>query len=150
PEVLQRLDGHVNDIIEATKKAGIYDQTTFIVLGDHGFADINRGVAPNVLLAQAGLITLEDGKVIDWKAYTHHTGGSAAVYVKDPNDAATMLKLRALLQEHQMDASSNRLYQIVEKDQLIRLGGPRDAVLYLEGEMGVMFSGASTGNFLRA
>ena len=149
PEVLQRLDGHVHDIIEATKAAGIYERTTFIVLGDHGFADIKRAVAPNVLLAQNGLITLEDNKVTDWKAFTQHTGGSAAVYVKDPKDMATLEKVRTLLQEHAMDSSSNRLYQIIEKEQLVKLGGPRDAALYLEGELGNMFSGASTGGFLR-
>ncbi len=150
PDILHKLDGHVHDIIEATKKAGIYDRTTFIVLGDHGFADIHRAVAPNVLLAQNGLITLEDKKVTDWKAFTHHTGGSAAVYVKDPKDTATLEKVHALLQDHAIDPStSNRLYQIVEKDELVKLGGPRDAAFYLEGELGVMFSGAATGGFFR-
>jgi predicted AlkP superfamily pyrophosphatase or phosphodiesterase len=150
PDVLHRLDDHIHDIIEATKTAGIYDQTTFIILGDHGFADIHRAIAPNVLLVQAGLITLENGKVTDWKAFTQHTGGSAAVYVKDPKDKATLEKVHALLEEHEMDTSSNRLYQIIEKDELVKLGGPRDAAFYLEGELGLMFSGAATGNFNRA
>jgi predicted AlkP superfamily pyrophosphatase or phosphodiesterase len=149
PDILHKLDGHVHDIIEATKKAGIYERTTFIVLGDHGFADIHRTVAPNVLLAQNGLITLENAKVTDWKAFTQHTGGSAAVYVKDPKDAATLKKVHALLQEHAADSSSNHLYQIIEKDELVKLGGPRNAAFYLEGELGVMFSGAVTGGFLR-
>jgi predicted AlkP superfamily pyrophosphatase or phosphodiesterase len=148
-ETLQRIDNHIHQVIEATKKAGLYEQTTFIVLGDHGFADIKQAIAPNVLLAQNGLITLEDGKVTDWKAITQHTGGSAAVYVKDPKDTATLEKVHAILQEHSVDSSSNRLYQIVEKEQLVRLGGPRDAAFYLEGELGNMFSGASTGEFLR-
>jgi predicted AlkP superfamily pyrophosphatase or phosphodiesterase len=148
-ETLQRIDNHIHQVIEATKKAGLYEQTTFIVLGDHGFADIKQAIAPNVLLVQNGLITLEDGKVTDWKAITQHTGGSAAVYVKDPKDTATLEKVHAILQEHSVDSSSNRLYQIVEKEQLVRLGGPRDAAFYLEGELGNMFSGASTGEFLR-
>jgi predicted AlkP superfamily pyrophosphatase or phosphodiesterase len=149
PDILHKLDGHVHDIIEATKKAGTYDRTTFIVLGDHGFADIHRMVAPNVLLAQNGLITLDGKKITDWKAYTQHTGGSAAVYVKDPKDTETLQKVHALLQENAVDSSSNRLYRIVEKEELVKLGGPRDAAFYLEGELGVMFSGAVTGNFFR-
>ncbi len=149
PDVLQRIDHHIHEIIEATKKAGIYERTTFIVLGDHGFADIKQAIAPNVLLAQNGLITLVDGKVTDWKAFVQHTGGSAAVYVKDPRDTATLEKVHAILQEHSIDSSSNRLYQIIEKEQLVKLGGPRDAAFYLEGELGNMFSGAATGEFLR-
>jgi len=149
PDVLQRLDRHVRDIIEATKKAGTYERTTFIVLGDHGFADEKHRVAPNVLLAQDGLITLKDGKVRDWKAFTQHTGGSAGVYVKDPQDTATVKRVHALLQEHAVDASGTRLYQIIEKDQLVKLGGPPNAVFYLEGELGIMFSGAVTGGFFR-
>ncbi|HTS16863.1 MAG TPA: ectonucleotide pyrophosphatase/phosphodiesterase [Verrucomicrobiae bacterium] len=149
PDILHTIDGHIHDIIEATKKAGMYDRTTFIVLGDHGFADIHRMIAPNVLLAQAGLITLDGKKVTDWKAFTQHTGGSAAVYIRDPKDTATLQKVHALLEEHELDASSNRLYRIVEKPELVALGGPRDAAFYLEGELGVMFSGVATGNFFR-
>jgi predicted AlkP superfamily pyrophosphatase or phosphodiesterase len=149
-EALHRIDNHIHEIIEATRKAGIYERTTFIVLGDHGFGDIKQAIAPNVLLAQNGLITLDDNnKVTDWKAFTQHTGGSAAVYVKDPKDITTQEKVHAILQEHSLDSSSNRLYQIIEKEQLVKLGGPRDAAFYLEGELGNMFVGASTGEFLR-
>ena len=61
-----------------------------------------------------------------------------------------MEKVHALLQEHAVDPStSNRLYQIIEKDELVKLGGPRNAAFYLEGELGIMFSGATTGGFFR-
>ena len=95
------------------------------------------------------MITLVNGKVTDWEAFTQHTGGSAAVYVKDPKDTAILEKVHALLQEHALDSSSNRLYKIIEKDELVKLGGPRNAAFYLEGELGVMFSGAVTGGFFR-
>lgn len=39
--MLQRLDGFVGRIVEATKKAGIYDKTVIIVTADHG--GINKG-----------------------------------------------------------------------------------------------------------
>ena len=149
PEVLRRLDGHIRDIIEATKKAGVYEQTTFIILGDHGFADIKQALAPNVLLAQAGLITVEGKHITDWKACTRNTGGSAGVYVKDPKDKATLDKVHSLLQEHAVDSSGHPLYRIVEKEELVKLGGPPDAAFYLEGELGNMFSGAATGEFIR-
>jgi len=150
PGVLHKLDGHIHDIIEATKKAGIYERTTFVILGDHGFADIRQAIAPNVLLVQDGLITLSGKKVSDWKAFVKNTGGSAAVYIKDPKDTATLEKVHALLEAHAVDSSSNRLYRIVEKPELVKLGGPRDAAFYLEGELGLMFVGATTGELLRS
>jgi predicted AlkP superfamily pyrophosphatase or phosphodiesterase len=38
---LARLDGYIGKIIEAVKKAGIYDETVFIVTSDHG--GVNKG-----------------------------------------------------------------------------------------------------------
>lgn len=39
--VLKTLDGYIGEIVEATKEAGIYDNTIFIVTADHG--GINKG-----------------------------------------------------------------------------------------------------------
>jgi predicted AlkP superfamily pyrophosphatase or phosphodiesterase len=38
-DILQRMDQRIGRIIEATKAAGTYDHTTFVVLGDHGCTD---------------------------------------------------------------------------------------------------------------
>jgi predicted AlkP superfamily pyrophosphatase or phosphodiesterase len=35
-EQLTKTDGHISDIIQATKKAGIFNETLFIVSSDHG------------------------------------------------------------------------------------------------------------------
>jgi predicted AlkP superfamily pyrophosphatase or phosphodiesterase len=149
PAVLRRVDGHIYNIIETTKKAGIYEQTVFIVLGDHGFAEVTHAVAPNVLLAEKGFITLDNKRVTDWKAMVQNTGGSAGVYLRDPKDLNTATKVRALLDANALDASGKRLYRIIDKQQLVKLGGPRDAAFYLEGEPGTMFSGSLNGEFVR-
>lgn len=149
PMVLRRADGRVYDIIEATKKAGIYEQTTFIILGDHGFANVEKAIAPNVLLAEKGFITLENKKVTDWKAMVQNTGGSAGVYLRDPKDDDTAKTVRTLLEAKATDTEGKRLYQIIDKEQLVKLGGPRNAAFYLEGEPGYMFSGSTTGAVVR-
>src|SRR5262249_39966932 len=56
-ETAERMDGYVGRIIEATKKAGIFDQTTFVLVSDHGFAEVNRKFEPNVVLVKEKLIT---------------------------------------------------------------------------------------------
>jgi predicted AlkP superfamily pyrophosphatase or phosphodiesterase len=149
PAVIRRVDSHIYEMIEATKKAGIYQRTTFIVLGDHGFADVNLMIAPNVLLAQHELITLQSKNVTDWKAMAQNTGGSAAIYLNDPKDAATLGKVRVLLQKNAVDPFGKPIYRIIDKERLAALGGPRDAALYLEAEPGYMFSRAVDGQFLR-
>lgn len=40
---LKELDGHVAEIVAATKEAGIYDNTIFIVTADHGGIDKGHG-----------------------------------------------------------------------------------------------------------
>jgi arylsulfatase A-like enzyme len=42
-DVLQMLDGCIGQIIQATKDAGIYDETIFILTGDHGGIDHGHG-----------------------------------------------------------------------------------------------------------
>ena len=138
PAALRRLDGHVKAFLEAANAAGIAERTTFIVVGDHGFADVSRTIAPNWLLAKEGFL----GET-NWTAMVMNTGGSAGVYLKDPTDAATAKAVRALLEEN-----ADGLYRIIEKNQLVKLGGPRNATFYLEAEPGYMFSGSKTGDAL--
>ena len=80
---LGRLVRRVGEIIAATKTAGTYDDTTFVVIGDHGQFDIHHKVSLNNLLEENGLIYLENGQ-LQWKAYLQSAGGSAYLYTKDP------------------------------------------------------------------
>jgi predicted AlkP superfamily pyrophosphatase or phosphodiesterase len=148
PAAMRRLDNDLYEIVQATKQAGIYENTTFIVLGDHGFSDVSDAIAPNVVLAGLGFIT-QDKSGGDWKAMVQNTGGSAAVYLKDPKDATTDGQVRGLLTNRSYGPDGKHLYSIVDKEELTRLGGPRDAAYFLEGEPGYMFVGATTGEFIR-
>ena len=75
------------DLIEATKEAGVYEDTDFFLTSDHGQLEIVRNVKPNVVFADRGLITKNpDGTLKDWKAYCHSTGLSAQIRLRDPSD----------------------------------------------------------------
>lgn len=148
--VMERIDGHVREIIGATRAAGIYDETTFIILGDHGSSDVQLSLAPNTLLAKEGLIQYRNGRIESWKALVQNTGGSAAVYVQDDKDEAALRRVYGLLEKHRLDASGKPLFSLIDRAALARLGGPADAAFYLEGEPGVMFSGSiGAGNWSR-
>jgi predicted AlkP superfamily pyrophosphatase or phosphodiesterase len=54
--VAEREDGYIGRILEATRKAGIFEQTTFFIVSDHGFMAIDKKFEPNVLLAKENLL----------------------------------------------------------------------------------------------
>lgn len=147
---MERLDGHVREIVYATRAAGIYDRTTFIILGDHGSSEVQLSLAPNSLLAKEGLIRLRGERIESWDAIVQNTGGSAAVYVRDGEDDAMLRRVRNLFEKHRLGADGKPLYTVIDRPALTRLGGPAGAAFYLEGEPGVMFSGSlGPGNWSR-
>ncbi|UYQ93784.1 alkaline phosphatase family protein [Chitinophaga horti] len=133
-------------IREAVEKAGIAANTTFIVTGDHGFVDIHGGIAPNVLLVRAGLYNPE--KPNEWKAYFHPCGGGAFLQLKDKNDTKTRDKVLQLLKN--LPPAQQATFQVKTRAELDAIGADPTAAFGLAGEQGYSFSGAATGQLLRA
>jgi hypothetical protein len=85
--------------------------------------DVEKQVNLGPAFAQAGLITLDaKEKVTEWKAFPWATGGSAAIVLKDPTDAATAEKVRALLKKLASDPA-NGIDRVLEADDLHARGG---------------------------
>ena len=124
PAAMQRVDELVGRIVTA---AG--ETATVLVVGDHGFSTVSQSVAPNILLARDGFITVVGGKVTEWRAFVENTGGSATVHVKDAVDRAAVLEL--------LRRESGELYEVVAAD-----------VIRLEARPGYMFSGTVKGDRL--
>ncbi|MEV0806299.1 alkaline phosphatase family protein [Micromonospora sp. NPDC050200] len=51
PGVLATLDSHLGRLVQATKDVGIYGETAFVVLGDHGMTTFTRGFGRLALTA---------------------------------------------------------------------------------------------------
>jgi hypothetical protein len=96
---------------------------------------------------QAGLITLDaKEKVTDWKAFPWTTGGSAAIVLKDPKDAAVMAQVRELLGKLAGDAANgpaNGIDRVLEADDLHARGGYPTASFFVG-----LKPGWKTGNSL--
>ena len=60
---MAHLDAQVARIVDAVEDAGLTARTTFFVVSDHGFKTVKRHIRPNTAFAQAGLLTVTDGKV---------------------------------------------------------------------------------------
>lgn len=148
-ETAEREDGYLGRIVEATRQAGIYDKTTFVVVSDHGFAAIKQRFAPNVLLAKEKLITLDaNGKATDWKAAAWPAGGSCAIVLRDPADKATAAKVTALFSSL-AKAGNSPVKQMSDRAQLSRMGAIPQALLMLEAAPGFSFDEALTGPEVR-
>ncbi len=121
PAAMQRADRLTAEVVAA---AGA--EATVIVVGDHGFSDVQQSVAPNVALVRAGWIAVTEGKVTAWRAFAENTGGSARVHLRDAADRAAVV---ALLAEAGRD-----LWEVTD-------GEP----VWLEARAGKMFSGSFKG-----
>ncbi len=99
-EALRRTDGWIGELIQATKEAGIFEETDFVVLSDHGQLAYDRAACPNVLLAEAGLVDVDaNGEVVGFRAMGHSGGLSMQVFLNDPDDLALEKKVHVLLRD---------------------------------------------------
>jgi predicted AlkP superfamily pyrophosphatase or phosphodiesterase len=143
-EIAERMDGYVGRIIEATRKAGIFDQTTFFLVSDHGFAEVNRKFEPNVVLVKEKLITLgADGKPTDWKAAAWPAGGSCAIVLRDPNDKETAARVTAIFSR--IAASKGPINRVLNQAEMKRMEAVPTAVLMLDAAPGISFGEELTG-----
>lgn len=139
-------DQAIKTILDAVEKAGISENTTVIVTGDHGFVDIHTQLNPNVLLAKAGL--QDNANKANWKAFFHSSGGSTFLHLKDKNDKQSLAKVRAVLKA--MPEGQQKLFRIVDRAELDNVGADPTVALALAPVQGVTFGGSSEGEVMRA
>jgi predicted AlkP superfamily pyrophosphatase or phosphodiesterase len=148
-EVAERQDAYLGRIIEATRQAGIFEKTTFVVVSDHGFAAVNRKYAPNVALVKEKLITLDaSGKATDWRAAAWPAGGSCAIVLRDPNDKETAAKVTKLF-TGVANQSKSPLNRVLLPAEIKRLGSIPEALLMLEAASGFSFDESLTGSEIK-
>ncbi len=143
---LAATDRAIGKIIEAADRAGILDQTTFIVTGDHGFVNIHSSISPNVWLVEAGLMENQVDRG-DWKAAFHTSGASAFLHLKDKNDFATLDHVKSILQD--LPDNLKKLFRIVSREELDLVGADPGAALALAPIQGITFSPSSQGAVLK-
>ena len=97
PEVQEALrlhDGWIRQVIEALKEEELFEDTTFIILGDHGHLQVDYNICPNVLLAREGIVRTDGaGNIREWDAYIQSCGISAQVYIKKQEAEGIVLRL---------------------------------------------------------
>lgn len=122
---LEQIDREVGELEDAAPGA------TICVLSDHGFTRTDHNFNLVAAFAEAGLVTMTNKKVTDWKAYPDLEAGSAAIILKDPKDEETRAKLDKLL--HRLAADpKNGIAQILDANQIVKFGGRPDAAFWVD------------------
>lgn len=145
-DTLRRVDGFVGQLIQAYKDAGIYEQTNFVFLGDHGQEQVDQQFNPNVLFVEEGLIRLnKEGIAESYDAFCYSNGYSALVCLKDPTDKLMRDKVYTLLKKIQADYPwfIEHIYTEDEARDQEHLSG--DFQFVVEGRQGVVLGNDLSG-----
>lgn len=135
-EVLVRMDKRIGRIIKSANDAGIYDDTVFIVSGDHGQIDINYKVHLNNLLKENNLIYEESGE-LKWRAYLQTGGGSAYLHIKDNDKEAERIALGIL--NEAMILGKYGIDRIITREELDNLHVHKSINYMVEAKVGYSF-----------
>jgi predicted AlkP superfamily pyrophosphatase or phosphodiesterase len=86
---LALADFYIRDLVNALNTSGMRENTTLLILADHGFAVTTNALLPNVLLRQAGLLELgKTNEIAKARVHVYPEGGTGFVYLTNPETAA--------------------------------------------------------------
>jgi predicted AlkP superfamily pyrophosphatase or phosphodiesterase len=119
---LERLDAVVGGLRAAAERLSP-GHAWLAIVSDHGFVPVDRQLNLLAAFRAAGLVSTDGkGKITAWKAIPWNSGGSAAIVLRDPADAATLAAVRALLDRLAGDPQSG-IDRILDADTLHKGGG---------------------------
>lgn len=140
-------DNRVREIIEATKTAGIYENTAFFVVADHGFITYTNSIKPNVLLKQKGLLKTAGPRTVEQKVYCLAQGGAAMIYILDDANRANLTRsLKAEFAKVEGVEAVLGTDRFAEVGQLPPSEDPRTPDIFLSAADGYSFSGSANGD----
>ena len=138
---LRMMDVAIGRLMKAAKDAGTWEQTNFVILGDHGQINIRQIFNLNNLLQKYGFIRCGDnGKITDYDAYSFSAGFSTQIMLRNPDDAEIKKRLHQILLDMQAEFPEyiDRVYTADEAMKEEQLMG--DFNFVLEGTEGTLFA----------
>ncbi len=119
---LERIDTAVGKVIAAARKA--QPNINVVIVSDHGFAPISKDVNLIGAFVQAGLIKVDmaTGKVLSWEAEPWMAGGSSAIVLARPDDAALRARVEGLLDALKANPELG-VDRWIKQDEIAALGG---------------------------
>ena len=139
-DVLEQIDAIVGELRVAGERRAP-GRAYFCVVSDHGFARVDHDVNLFSAFREAGLFTVENNKIVAWKAMPWPAGGMAAIMLADPTDMVVRAQVQALLAKLANDPASG-IDRILPHDAVQGRGFPDAAfvvLLKLGYEVGLAF-----------
>lgn len=151
--VKKQLDKHNDEfgrILEAVRRFGDFEDTNFVILGDHGQQNIEQNINFNLLLKEKGFITTdENNQLVHWDAYCHSASMSGWIQLRDPNDEALRTRVYNFLMECKAEPKYNIGYVFTKEEAEEQFGLVHEAIDFvIEGEKPMSFDSTLAGKDL--
>jgi arylsulfatase A-like enzyme len=144
-EALEKIDAEIGRLFKRLDDEGRWQDTTVIVVSDHGFLPVHTMVQPGVLMRALGLVELDDdGDVTRWDAMPWAAGGNVALYVHPDAPETTAKRLDQVLQLLKKGKDYG-VRQVWRGKQIDKRGGFPGAYAVLDAQPGYYFSGSVRG-----
>jgi Uncharacterized proteins of the AP superfamily len=132
---LHTLDQQVAELIQATKDGGFYEDTNFVILGDHYQINVDKMIHLNTLFAQKGWLTpAADQTFKEWSVMAKTCDGSTYIYTKN------FTKLAELRQAISQVEGVEKIYSRKAASQR---GADPECTLMVEAKAGYYFTDES-------
>ena len=131
---LEAIDGLVGEVIAIERQ--FHPDADIAVVSDHGFASIDTAINLYRPFIDAGLVTIDaGGKISGWEATPWATGGSFAIVLAHPEDAALRGKVGALLDRLAANPAAH-IAQVITGPAIAAMGGNPSAAFYVNLKIG--------------
>ncbi len=129
---LEFIDRLLKTIVESVEQSKLANETTLIVVSDYGAMKVEQLFSPNRVLAKKGWLTVDgQDRITSWRAVAQTFGGSAAVFVQNPQDEKTVREIEKLFTEYH-EKPDSPIWRVVNRREAARLGADPRAVFYLD------------------
>ncbi len=143
---MEKIDGLIGNIVSAIESAKLKTKATFLIVSDRGASKVEQEFRPNAWLAKKGFLTTDSqGNLKTWRAVAQTFGGSAAIFLKNPQDETTTKELEKLFLELEKD-SDNSLWRIIARRETARLGADPRAAFFLDAAPSFQISARANGS----
>lgn len=133
---LETIDGLVGTLVAAEMKA--HPDAVIALVSDHGFAPVDTVINLYRPFIDAGLVTLDAaGKITAAEATPWASGGSFAIRLARPDDAALKAKVGAVLAKLAADPAT-RIERVIEAPAIAAAGANPEASFYVNLKLGAV------------
>lgn len=144
---LEANDEAIGLIRAEVARAGLAENTVWVITSDHGFWPVSKSFHPHAVLQSIGL-GVPEMKAAEWRVAVHGNGGSFGLNAKDPKDvegiALATQTFRRLQQEGKWGIGA-----VLEKGELEAAKAYPDSFLAVSMASGFTVGYNSQGSWLR-